>query len=120
MTAKETTPVDFVPELPRMPAADVKKRGWRSVMRTLSSQGPLLVTNHSQPEAVILSPSEYARLLTISKEAEAKAEAELDALRQRFDSRLAALQRKGASDRLRRIVAHPAKLGGKVKAGAGS
>ena len=105
--------------LPRIPASDVKKRGWRGVMRALASQGPVMVTNHSEPEAVILSAQDYARLLDIVKETESKTAAGLEALRQRFDQRLAALAKPGAGDRLRAISRSPAKLRGKVKAGAG-
>ena len=40
-----------------------QKDGWRGMMRALSAEGRLLITNHNQPEAVILSTAEYARLL---------------------------------------------------------
>ena len=106
-------------DLPRIPASDVKKRGWRGVMRALRSNGPVVVTNHSEPEAVILSAQDYARLLTIVNETESKTEAGLEALRHRFDERLAALREPDAGDRLRAINRSPAKLRGKVKAGAG-
>ena len=41
-------------QLPTVPASDVKKRGWRGVMRTLVKDGAVVVTNHDEPEAVIL------------------------------------------------------------------
>ena len=102
-----------------MPASDVKKRGWRGVMRTLASQGPVLVTNHAEPQAVIMTAQEYARLLAIVRETESKAESELETLRRRFDERLAALHGPDADDRLRAIAKSPATLRGEVKAGAG-
>jgi prevent-host-death family protein len=105
--------------LPRIPASDVKKRGWRGVMRALASKGPVMVTNHSEPEAVILSAQDYARLIAIVQESESQTEAGLEALRQRFDERLASLTRPDAGDRLRAISRSSAKLRGKVKAGAG-
>jgi prevent-host-death family protein len=108
-----------ITDLPRIPASDVKKRGWRGVMRALTSQGPVVVTNHSEPEAVILSAQDYTRMRRIVKETESKAESALEALRCRFDERLAALREPDAGDRLRAISASPAKLRGKVKAGAG-
>lgn len=119
MTTGAPKSLDLVADLPQMPASDVKKRGWRGVMRTLSAQGSLLVTNHSEPEAVIVTAQEYVRLLTIAKESEAKTESELETLRHRFDERLVALQRPDAGDRLRTILKSPAKLRGKVKAGTG-
>lgn len=106
-------------DLPRIPASDVKKRGWRGVMRAITLKGPVVVTNHSEPEAVILSAQDYARLLTIVKETELKTEAGLEALRHRFDERLAALREPAAGDRLRAISRSPAKLRGEVKAGTG-
>lgn len=104
--------------LPRIPASDVKTRGWRGVMRTLTASGPVVVTNHSEPEAVILSARDYEALLTLAKASEARTEAGLDTLRQRFDERLAVLRQDNTGDRLRAITKSPAKLRGKVKAGA--
>ncbi|MFA5910908.1 MAG: type II toxin-antitoxin system prevent-host-death family antitoxin [Vicinamibacterales bacterium] len=106
-------------DLPRIPASDVKKRGWRGVMRALASKGPVVVTNHSEPEAVILSAQDYARLLTIVKETESRTEEGLESLRRRFDERLAGLRQPGAGDRLRALSRSPARLRGKVKAGTG-
>ena len=39
------------------------------MMRALSAEGRLLITNHNQPEAVILSTAEYARLLEAAQAA---------------------------------------------------
>ena len=88
-------------------------------MRAITSNGPVVVTNHSAPEAVILSAPDYGRMLAIVNERESKAESALEALRHRFDERLAVLREPDAGDRLRAISGSPAKLRGKVKAGAG-
>ncbi len=106
-------------DLPNIPASDVKKRGWRGVMRALAAKGPVVVTNHSEPEAVIVSAQDYARLLSLVAANAEKTEAGLETLRRRFDERLAALQRPDAGDRLRAVATRPTKLRGKVKAGAG-
>lgn len=117
---ENTTAVSaFFADLPQIPASDVKRRGWRAIVRTLASRGAVLVTNHSEPEAVIVSAHEYERLIGIVKASEARAESELDALRRRFDERLAALHHVDAGDRLRTVMKSPAKLRGKVKAGTG-
>src|SRR5687767_457874 len=104
-------------KLPRVPASDVKRRGWRGVMQALRSGGTLLVTNHDRPEAVILTADVYAGLLERAAQAEARVESDLTALRQRFDERLASLRAPNAGERLRSVVQGSVRLRGKVKAG---
>ena len=111
------TLADPVKGLSRVPASDVKRRGWRGMMRTLSIEGAILVTNHDQPEAVILAADAYANLLERAKQAESRVESDLALLRSRFDERLAALRKPDAGERLRSVMQSPAKLRGKVKAG---
>lgn len=106
-----------VKALSRVPASDVKRRGWRGVMQTLSVEGTLLVTNHDRPEAVILSADAYASLLDLAAQGESRIESDLATLRQRFDERLAVLQTPEAGERLRAIMRTPARLDGKVTAG---
>lgn len=111
------TPADSVKTLPTVRASDVKRRGWRGVMRTLGVEGAVLVTNHDQPEAVILAADAYANLLDRAKLADTRIESDLTLLRRRFDERLAALRKPDAGRRLRSVMRGPAKLRGKVKAG---
>ena len=106
-------------DLHGLPASDVKKRGWRGVMRTLGEQGVVVVTNHDEPEAVIIPARAYAGLVETVKQAESRAAAELDALRLRFDDRLATLCAPDAGTRLRSVMRSRARLRGKVKSGAG-
>jgi PHD/YefM family antitoxin component YafN of YafNO toxin-antitoxin module len=108
---------DPVKGLSRVPASDVKRRGWRGVMETLKAEGAVLVTNHDRPEAVILAADAYADLLNRAKEAESRIESDLTLLRRRFDDRLAALRKPDAGQRLRSAMRGPARLRGKVKAG---
>jgi prevent-host-death family protein len=103
--------------LPRTPASDVKRLGWRGVMKTVSRAGRIVVTNHNEPEAVILSTDEYAAIVRAL--ARSGDEDALEALRHRFDERLAALQATDANERLRDLAGAPARLGGHVKAGTG-
>src|SRR5665213_1798725 len=111
----------FLPlaKLPRAPASDLKRRGWRGMMNTLRSNGKLLVTNHDEPEAVIIPVAEYDALMRIVEQSEAQAEAALAGLRRSFDERLSMLQDRTAADHLRSTIRGRAKLGGKVKAGSG-
>jgi prevent-host-death family protein len=104
-------------DLPRTPASDVKKLGWRGVMRTVDREGRVVVTNHNRPEAVILSIEDYSGIQRALEAAGERDEAALDTLRQRFDQRLASLQATDAGGRLRAVLRGPAKLRGKVRAG---
>jgi prevent-host-death family protein len=85
MESTEKTLADSVKALSRVPASDVKRRGWRGVMRSVSAEGAVVVTNHNQPEAVILSAGAYANLLDRATQAEARVESDLALLRRRFD-----------------------------------
>lgn len=103
--------------LPHTTASDVKKLGWRGLMKTIRSKGKMVVTNHNEPEAVILSVEEYAELIQLVRTSQMNTASTLDTLRQQFDQRLSTLQAADAGDRLRAIMKGPAKLEGKVKAG---
>jgi PHD/YefM family antitoxin component YafN of YafNO toxin-antitoxin module len=103
--------------LTKVPASDVKRRGWRGLMWTLREQGTVLVTNHDRPEAVILTADAYAELLDRAQQSDSRVESDLTLLRRRFDERLAALGKPDAGDRLRTVMQSPARLRGKVKAG---
>jgi prevent-host-death family protein len=113
-----TLKLDAIGNLPRTPASNVKKLGWRGVMKAMARVGKMVVTNHNEPEAVILSAQEYDAIVHALAEAGLTHESALDTLRHRFDERLAALQTADAGDRLRTVMQAPPKLGGKVKAGA--
>ena len=102
-----------------VPASDLKKRGWRGMMRTVQERGTVVVTNHNRAEAVILGVREYEALRTKAAEADARAESELDLLRLQFDERLKALRAPDAGKKLRSMMRGSAKLGGKVKVGTG-
>lgn len=71
-------------------------------MKTVARTSKLVVTKCNEPEAVILSAQEYAAIvqaLAVSGE-----DGLLEALRRRFDARLAILQADDASDRLRAVA----------------
>jgi prevent-host-death family protein len=114
-------PSAFLPlaKLPRTPASDLKKLGWRGVMNALRNKGRLLVTNHDEPEAVIMPVAEYDALMQMVEQSEAQTESVLAGLRRSFDERLSVLQGQSAATRLQSTIRGRAKLGGKVKAGAG-
>ena len=105
--------------LQRTPASDLKKLGWRGMMNALRSKGKILVTNHDEPEAVIIPVAEYDALMQVVEQSEARTESVLMDLRQGFDQRLAILQGQAVATRLRSTMRGGTKLGGKVKAGKG-
>lgn len=119
-TTPKNPTVDELKELPRTPATDVKRLGWRGVMRTLRSAPGVVVTNHGEPEAVILTVDEYAAMARLAGQVEKRTELALDDLRLRFDRRLATLNEPDAARRLRSVMRGPAKLRGKVKAASGA
>ncbi|MGE4338500.1 MAG: type II toxin-antitoxin system prevent-host-death family antitoxin [Pigmentiphaga sp.] len=106
-----------VSQLPTAPASTIKREGWKGVMRSLSAEGRLVVTNHNEPEAVILSIQEYDQLIKIARSAADAIHDPLQALRDRFDARLATLDAPDAGSRLRDLMNNPGKLDGQVKPG---
>ena len=106
-------------KLPRTPASDLKKLGWRGMMNMLRSKGKILVTNHGEPEAVIIPVAEYDELMRLAAQSEAQTESALANLRQDFDERLSVLQGQSAATRLQSTIRGGAELDGKVKAGSG-
>ena len=78
-----------------------------------------MVTNHDEPEAVIIAVAEYDALMQLVEQSKAQTEAALAGLRQSFDERLSVLQSQSAAARLQSTIRGRAKLGGKVKAGSG-
>ncbi len=120
MTAPaKTATFPALDKLLRTPASDLKKLGWRGMMNTLRSKGALLVTNHDEPEAVIIPVAEYEAFRQIVEQSEARTESALAGLRRGFDERLSVLQGRTAASRLQSTIRGRAKLGGKVKAGSG-
>ena len=103
--------------LPRTPASDMKKLGWRGVMKTIARSGKVLITNHDEPEAVIIPVAEYNAMLALLRGAASRDEDALDALRRKFDERMASLKAPGAGDKLNSIFDKPLELDGRVIAG---
>src|SRR6266478_3883389 len=95
-------PAAFLPlaKLPRTPASDLKKLGWRGIMNALRNKGKLVVTNHDEPEAVIIPVAEYDAIMQLVEQAEAQTESTLAGLRRTFDERLSVLQGLSAATRL--------------------
>lgn len=110
--------LEAIDNLTKATATDVKKNGWRGVMKKLArdGKGKLVITNNNEAQAVILSPEEYGGILEALRGVSAKRDADLAQLRHDFDARLASLNEPDASDRLRRVLREPIDLGD-VRAG---
>lgn len=106
-----------IDSLPHAPASDVKKLGWRGVMKLATQNGRLVVTNHNQPEAVILPAEEYNRMLQLLRDAGEKDRATLDQLRRKYDERLQWLDAEDAGETLENLLRTPLDLGGKIFTG---
>jgi PHD/YefM family antitoxin component YafN of YafNO toxin-antitoxin module len=106
-------------QLPRKPVSDVKREGWRGVMKGVGASGKLLMTNHDQPEAVILSLAEFLRLTELADSAQRDRQRRLEELSAAFDAELAVLKRGDAGQRLRQAFGAPLALQGEVIAGRG-
>ena len=104
---------ESIHDLPRETASSVKE-GWRSIVKSVKKQGTVLITNHGEPEVVVISVEEDSELMQAARMAADKG---LDALRLRFDERLASLSADDAGRRLRKAMATAPRLHGKVKAG---
>jgi len=116
--------LDPITELSRTTASSVKEH-WRRVMQEVREQRMVVVTNHNEPQAVIVSAEQY-RALHAKVEALEQSLEELRSqspvlaeLRAGFDARLAVLQEAQAGQRARELLRRPAHLQGKVKAGTG-
>jgi len=115
-TASSHTPVT-VSRLPMTTASEMKRQGWRGVLATMRREGHLVITNHNVPEAVILPPEQYDKLVNDAQKALSAPDPKLEALRLRFRERMKALHTEDAEDRLSEMMSLPLKLNGTVIAG---
>jgi len=113
----QTSPIPPAAQLPSTTATDMKRRGWRSIMADVRRQGHMVITNHNLPEAVILPPEEYERLVNISRTALDQREQEIEALKLKFRERMQRLQEPGANEKLANLMSSYPKLDGRVLAG---
>lgn len=109
--------LEAIDVLSKTPASDLKKLGWRGVMRAVHKNGRVVVTNHDTPEAVILPASEYEAIVAALDEMRQKDLVALEALRRRFDERLAALKAPDAAAKLMTAARSRTALRGKAVAG---
>jgi len=105
--------------LPSTTATALKRQGWPSIMADVRREGHLLITNHNLPEAVILPPEEYDRLVNAARKSKDASSLRIEALKRKFAERLACLQEPGANEKLDTAMLKPLELRGQVLAGQG-
>lgn len=104
-------------ELPRQNASRVKNK-WGDVVRQVQAEGSVAVTNHSKVEMVLVDASTYERMVKDAQARQSQEHQLLQALDQRFDLRLGALQQPEAAAHLGKLLAAGGKLRTRPKAGA--
>jgi PHD/YefM family antitoxin component YafN of YafNO toxin-antitoxin module len=115
--AVQPAPEEILARLERKPVSDVKREGWRGIMRSVDAAGKVLMTNHDQPEAVILSLREFRLLTELAERTQRENQSKLERLSRAFDAELALLRQPDAGDRLRQAFGAPLALNGEVIAG---
>ncbi|MFU8831909.1 MAG: type II toxin-antitoxin system prevent-host-death family antitoxin [Wenzhouxiangella sp.] len=90
----------------RYSASDIKKLGWKAVSTRVHEYGPVLITNHNRPDAVVMDSDHYQALV-----ASAERNDPLQKLRAQFARRLEQLEStRAANDFRRAISASPEEL----------
>jgi len=117
MITSPTSALAPTSRLLRTSASEMKRQGWRGVMATVRREGHLVITNHNIPEAVILSPEQYDRLVSAAEKRAAAPDPKLEALSLRFRERMKGLLAQEANEKLGRLMSRPMTLDGKVIAG---
>jgi len=115
MLASQPSPQPASTRLPVLSASDMKRQGWRGVLSSMRREGHLVITNHNIPEAVILPPEQYDRLIRLATVV--TPDPRLEALRLQFQERLRALDSEEAEQKLSTLMSQPMKLDGTVLAG---
>lgn len=67
------------------------KTGWKKVMKDVREIGPVVILNHKDPEAVILTPEEYGKMKAVVDRAEQHNSNTIKDLSRRFNQKLAIL-----------------------------
>lgn len=115
---------DPITELTRTTASAVKEH-WRKVMQEVRERQMVLITNHNEPQAVIISAEQYqalqAQVVDLQRNLASLREQTpaLQQLRDSFDARLSSLDDASAGRKARALLRKPARLKGKVQAGTG-
>ena len=104
-------------QLPRKNATQVKNK-WGDVVRQVQQVGSVAVTSHSTIEMVLVDAATYRRLAGEVAAFNAREQSVLEELANRFNARLAVLQKPGAGDKAEAVFAARGKFKRRPRAGA--
>lgn len=104
-------------EFETVTSTDIKKSGWKRVVTRLKSApgGAMAVTNHREPEVILMTYEQYQSLLSQAGKGGSRNEDVLDSLRQDFDRRMAALQSSDFGERAMSVMDQPIRTKGKYR-----
>lgn len=93
------------------PVSDLEKKSWGSLVRAINNQGAVVVTDHDQPVAVVLSVENYETLARLAQREQAHIARKIAELNERVDQRLASLKKPDARRALDALMDEPVLLG---------
>ena len=105
-------------KLAHKPASDLEKESWNSLAREINLQGVMVVTDHDQPVAVVLSVENYETLVRLAQREQARQAQNIAELNDRVDQRLTSLRGPNAHQALDAFMDEPVVLHGEVRAGS--
>lgn len=106
--------------LPTATSSDIKREGWRALVRLVSVKGFVAITANRRREVVVIETQAYDRLvdeLTALRKATQPAVAELEA---QFAKRIARMADPDVDARLRVLFTNPVDHQGRVRVGRGN
>ena len=111
------TQIPSLQEFETVTATDIKKDGWKRVVARLknSTGKAMTVTNHREPEVVLMTVDQYQALVAMAAAGGSYDEGVLDALRQDFDKRLNLLRSADVAERAHQIMDEPIRTKGRYR-----
>ena len=104
-------------ELAHKPSSELENESWKSLAREISQHGAIVVTDHDQPVAVMLSVEVYEALARLARREQARVAQKIAELNARVDQRIALLNTPDARRALDAFMDEPVVLNGEVRAG---
>lgn len=107
-------------DLPSKTSSDLKRIGWRGLLREVALVGQVAVTNHRTPEAVVIDAKVYDQLVNELVVLRRATQPSLTDLEERFAARIAQMRKPEVDASLRELFTSPVDLEGTVRVGRGN